>query len=158
MKQFKHFMVVIISLQLLIIFFLYKITTLHEITSQNRKICGRLPQQEHITIDNVIWQVLEIPNGFYKLMNAYLDERENRKIVRVSAIGNRLNKTKDEIFCQFWFDENPETQPFVVRATQFIMIWPESEFSVIRKDFNFNFESSFSQFSNGMQKTQFCHT
>jgi hypothetical protein len=90
--------------------------------------CGRLPQKKDITIDNVIWQVLEIPKGFYKLMNAYMDARLNQTIVRVSVIGNWLNYTQDVIFCQFWFDDLPESQPIVVEATQFILMWPVCKF------------------------------
>jgi hypothetical protein len=54
--------------------------------------CGRWPQEQDITIDNIIWQVLSIPKGFYKLMNAYLDTRENKTIVRVSLIGDFLKQ------------------------------------------------------------------
>jgi hypothetical protein len=95
--------------------------------------CGRLPQEEHITIDSVIWQVLAIPKGFYKLMNAYLDVREHVMIVRVSVIGDVLDIATDAIFCQFWFDELPETQPIVVRATQFVMMWPRGKLRCVLK-------------------------
>jgi hypothetical protein len=94
----------------------------------SKTTCGRLPQEVDITIDNVIWQVLSIPKGFYKLMNAYLDQRFNKTVVRVSVIGDRLNIETDAIYCQFWFDELSETQPIVVRATEFSSMWPDSEF------------------------------
>jgi hypothetical protein len=96
--------------------------------SKNEVTCGRWPQDQDITIDNVIWQVLSIPKGFYKLMNAYLDARQNQTIVRVSVIGDRLNIETDVIYCQFWFDDVSEAQPIVVEASQFVMIWPDSKF------------------------------
>jgi hypothetical protein len=87
-------------------------------------ICGRLPQKKHITIDKLYWQVFNSTSkGLYKLMNAYLDTREQLMIVRVSVIGDDLANTTDSIFCQFWFDDLPESQPVVLKATQVLLMW-----------------------------------
>jgi hypothetical protein len=37
--------------------------------------CGRYPQKSDILIDNVNWQVLQIPIGFVYILNAYMDKR-----------------------------------------------------------------------------------
>lgn len=126
-RYFKYFFVAV-SVSFCFSLFLIKNFNVVTWKSENYKVqCGRLPKEENITINNFIWQVLEIPKGFYKLMNAYLDERENKTIVRVSVIGgDQLDIKTDVIYCQFWFDEVPGTQPTVVKATQFIMMWPKS--------------------------------
>lgn len=92
--------------------------------SQKTTSCGRFPKEEHILDENVVWQVLEMPKGFVNLLNAYLDDRMNRTIVRINASGIKLNITVDAIFCQFWFDEISEPQ--VVKATQYLLIWLEA--------------------------------
>jgi hypothetical protein len=138
MKRFKLYFVILVVFALLALIFLnslefknFKEKSEVKIVPKETSVivekvqCGRFPQKQHITVDNIIWQHLKIAKGFYKLMNAYLDERENRTIVRVSMIGDRLNVETDAIYCQFWFDELPEAQPIVVRATQFFMMWPE---------------------------------
>jgi hypothetical protein len=96
--------------------------------------CGRLPQEEDILVDHVIWQALLTPRGSYRLLNAYFDDRQNKTVVRVIMIGDQLNVTKDEFYCQFWLDEEPDSVPIVTKATQYILIWPESE---IPKNINF---------------------
>lgn len=126
-KYFCYFLAFVV-LAIYYIFSTSKELSLEKEIKRQKEQCGKLPHEGNITIDNVIWQVLEIPKGFYKLMNAYLDERQDQKIVRVSVIGNRLNISEDAIYCQFWFDENPETQPNVVKATQFILMWLECKF------------------------------
>ena len=89
--------------------------------------CGRLPQEEDILVDHVVWQALQTVRGSYKLLNAYFDDRQNKTIVRVIMMGDQLNMTKDEFYCQFWLDEEPDTVPIVVKATEYIMIWAESK-------------------------------
>lgn len=93
--------------------------------------CGRLPQEEHIVTDNIIWQAFTTPIETYNLLNAYYDERgngvNNNSIVRVTLMAKNQNIASDDIFCQFWLDENPETVPYVSKASQFIKIWPISK-------------------------------
>jgi hypothetical protein len=87
----------------------------------NSTVCGRFPKEQDITFDNTIWQVLEIPRGFVKLMNAYLDERQNQTVVRINANSIPLNISQDNIYCQFWFDD--ETQPLIVKASEYMLMW-----------------------------------
>lgn len=95
---------------------------------QNEYACGRLPQKEDVIMDGITWQVFKIQKGLYKLMNAYLDMREQLMIVRVAMMGLELNITTDSIFCQFWYDDLPDSQPTVVKASEFIFMWERSEF------------------------------
>ena len=87
------------------------------------KSCGRFPVDSDIIYDNVLWQILEMPNGFMKLFNAYLDERGNKTVVRVNVHSHNLNITRDVIYCQFWFKDNK--QPFVIRALNFTLLWSD---------------------------------
>jgi hypothetical protein len=131
MKSFQKFFLVlaVLSFVTLCILFQSNIIEIVQLKSEvSKSVCGRLPQEEHITIDNIIWQVLAIPKGFYMLMNAYLDERYNETLVRVSVIGKPIYIQNDEIYCQFWFDELPETQPTVVKATEYFTMFPRSKF------------------------------
>lgn len=83
--------------------------------------CGRYPDEQDILIDNVVWQVLEMPKGFVKLLNAYLDMRRNKSIVRINANGIHLNMSRDTIYCQFWFEK--ESRPVIVKSTEFFMMY-----------------------------------
>lgn len=83
--------------------------------------CGRYPGEEDLLIDNIVWQVLVTPRGPLKLLNAYLDTRKNRSVVRVNANGILLDIFSDSIYCQFWFDD--ESQPEVAKATEFVIMW-----------------------------------
>lgn len=87
-----------------------------------RESCGRLPTEEHITVDNLIWQILELPKGFMNILNAYLDLRQNQSTVRVNAISVLLNES-DVFHCQFWFDN--KRLPSVVKAREVLLMWGE---------------------------------
>lgn len=91
---------------------------------KKEKSCSRFPRDEHIFTDNVIWQVLETPLGFIYILNAYLDARWNRTIVRINVIAP-ANITKSKMFCQFWFDE--DSQPIVVETSEFQTLWFNSK-------------------------------
>lgn len=107
--------------------------------------CGRFPQQKHIKVDNVVWQVLETPYGTVKLLNAYLDTRQNRTVVRVNANSMKMNTTM--IFCQFWFNE--DSPPRVVQASETVRMW-------IEQGKRLNFVSKILRHSKGiMNKFQF---
>lgn len=83
--------------------------------------CGHYPSEKDILIDNVVWQILEMPKGFVKLLNAYLDMRRNQSIVRVNANGIHLNITTDTIYCQFWFEG--DKRPKVVKSSEYFMMY-----------------------------------
>lgn len=85
------------------------------------KTCGRFPKEEDILVESLVWQVLEMPSGFLYLFNAYLDDRLNKKTVRINTSGVKINITVDAIYCQFWFDE--VSAPYTVKATEFILMW-----------------------------------
>jgi hypothetical protein len=87
----------------------------------NKIGCGRYPEEQHILIDNVVWQALELPNGFVKLLNAYLDTRHNKSVVRINVNGIELKNESDTIFCQFWFDGS--THPYVVKPSAIDLMW-----------------------------------
>lgn len=122
MKTYLKFvLIVFVALNLLILFCGWNKSENSGAVIRNVKKCGRFPKEEHITIDNVIWQVMETSNGFVKLLNAYLDTRQNRTVVRVNVNSVTINESM--IFCQFWFDENPA--PYVVQASEVFSMWCE---------------------------------
>ena len=109
------------------VYFLKQVSQTQKVNS-SKISCGRLPQEEDILVDHVIWQALQTTRGSYRLLSAYYDDRQNKTIVRVLMIGDQLNVTKDEFYCQFWLDEEPDSVPVVVEATQYILIWADSKF------------------------------
>lgn len=90
-------------------------------------LCGRFPENQDISFDNKIWQIFHLDNRTYFLHNAYFDDRFNKTVIRVGALGEKLNNFTDTIYCQIWHDETPEIVPVVVKASHFIKLWPESE-------------------------------
>lgn len=93
------------------------------------KVADDSPTEEHITIDNEIWQVLETPNGFVKLLNAYLDTRQNRTVVRVNVNSVPINASM--ILCQFWFDE--KSAPLIVQPSEIGKMISEFLLSFLKK-------------------------
>jgi hypothetical protein len=83
------------------------------------KTCANFPKD--VVTDNMIWQVMETPRGFVKILNAYLDTRFNTSLVRINVSSHKLNITKDSIYCQFWYDNMREAR--IVKATEFILMW-----------------------------------
>lgn len=91
-------------------------------TSKNITTCGSFPSPDEISRDNV-WQVLKIGKDSVRFLNAYLDTRKGRKLVRINANGIQLDKIK--IYCQFFYDDfNP---PDIVESSGFIPMWNQSE-------------------------------
>lgn len=86
-----------------------------------KKSCGRFPTEKEILVENLVWQVLETSKGFIKILNAYLDQRQLKTVVRINVNGIGLNISTDEIYCQFW--QNDHSEPYVVKATEFILMW-----------------------------------
>ena len=121
----KYFFKIALLFTILVVsvFFIYNSFKTKSTNEENK--CGRLPGDNEIKYDNKVWQVLQIPKGNYKLMNAYVDDREN--ITRVLLIGPELDFSADFIYCQFWFDDSPDAMPFIQRATKFFLIWNEGE-------------------------------
>jgi hypothetical protein len=85
--------------------------------SNDKSTCENLQKPEDVTINNIIWQVLETSDGRVNLLNAYLDERWNKTVVSINANGPNLNVSYHKVYCQFWF-ENIE-QPLVVQVSEF---------------------------------------
>jgi hypothetical protein len=84
--------------------------------------CGRYPSDEDVTIDNLYWQVLEVQKGFINILNAYLDTRENKSVVRINVNSVPLEKS-DEFYCQFWSDDTSSAG--TVKATEVLLMWGE---------------------------------
>jgi hypothetical protein len=82
--------------------------------------CDSLRKPREIFVDNVIWQVMETSRGRVSLLNAYLDTRFNRNVVRINALGPNFNETFSNIRCQFWFDDGKVK---IVRVNEFISLW-----------------------------------
>ena len=74
-------------------------------------------------IDNVIWQVMEHPKGYVKILNAYLDQRQRKSVVRINVSSIPLNNS-DVVYCQFWHDNAHE--PTVVRAVDILQMRREN--------------------------------
>lgn len=87
--------------------------------------CKNLKKQNDVLMDNIVWQVLETPQGRLNLFNAYLDMRFNQKYVRINTIGPNFNESFEEIYCQFWF-EDESIKPEIVKVFKFVNLWISS--------------------------------
>lgn len=89
------------------------------------KTCGRYPETKDIFTDNSIWQVLQHPKGFVKILNAYIDTRPdkgvNSTVVRLNVNSVKLKENEDMLYCQFWFEGKAEA--LVVKATEILLMW-----------------------------------
>lgn len=116
MEAFKRILVLVVAVS---IFYIYIFNPKNE---KIKQICGRFPEEKHIMTDNVVWQVLEIPKkGFVKILNAYLDQRQNKTVVRINVNSPPLENQKDIFYCQFWFVNN--SQPYIVRTSNIRTLW-----------------------------------
>jgi hypothetical protein len=84
--------------------------------------CGRYPTEKDITVDNLYWQILSHSKGLVNILNAYLDLRQNKSVVRINVISHFINNS-DTFYCQFWF--NGTNTPLVVKATDVLQMWSE---------------------------------
>jgi hypothetical protein len=89
-------------------------------TSKHENICGRYPSYEHVTVDNLYWQVLSHSKGLVSILNAYLDTRQNKSVVRINVISKYVNNS-DTFFCQFWFKDSKI--PSIAKATDVLLMW-----------------------------------
>ena len=107
-------------------FVFYRISFLKE-TEQtlDQHQCNTLKKQNDVLIDNLVWQVLETPKGRLNLFNAYLDMRFDQKYVRINTIGPNFNDSFNEIYCQFWFDDE-NIKPEIVKVFKFVNLWISS--------------------------------
>ena len=116
MKVFQKFLVFIVALTTFYIFIF------NPKSEKIKQICGRFPEEKHIMIDNVVWQVLELPErGFVKILNAYLDQRQNQTVVRINVNSPPLENQEDILYCQFWFANN--LQPYIVKTSNIRTLW-----------------------------------
>ena len=88
-------------------------------------LCGVYPKQREIVVDNLIWQVLYSKNGIWSLLNAYLDTRQKKTLVRINAIGPKEDYEKAKVFCQFWCENR--VQPLVVMSTKMLPLFQSCE-------------------------------
>ena len=123
MKQSKRFQLIVSIIILIVIFNFFKVFLIEKVDVKPLlNSCGKFPEGKDITIDNLIWQVYEHPKGFIKLLNAYMDMRQNLSIVRINTHSfSSLNTTTDSVYCQFWFDDS--SSPYVSKATEYLLVW-----------------------------------
>lgn len=136
MRHLQRFFLILLTAIIVSLYFLhknlqnqkqiYEKSNLQQLNFE-QKTCGRFPEKKDISIDNVIWQILELKNGFVKILNAYLDTRQNKTVVRINVNSIDLKIERDNIFCQFWF-EGSEEQPVVTQATEYVLMWFECKF------------------------------
>jgi hypothetical protein len=86
--------------------------------------CGRYPLPADVTVDNVIWQVLQIRKGFVKVLNAYAVKRpflnDTQTFIKLNVASVQLNSS-DALYCQFWYENSVE--PVVVNVTSIFCTW-----------------------------------
>jgi hypothetical protein len=91
----------------------------------SNKTCGRFPTEERILIDNLYWQVLENYGSSLSILNAYLDLRQNKSVVRLNVNSQVLN-SYEAFYCQFWFDGSK--RPKIVQSNEVVLMWSELKF------------------------------
>ena len=133
MGTFRRKLLVLVVLTVTIIFIIiHTYGQSHELPIQGEKNCSRLPDENEISFDNVIWQNFKTKFGAenvtLKLLNAYVDQRWNNSVVRISTIGKIANLTADPIYCQYWFEN--ENRPSVVEASEIQSLWEKREKSL----------------------------
>jgi hypothetical protein len=86
------------------------------------KTCGRYPTEDQILTDNIYWQVLEYHGGMVRILNAYLDLRQNKSVVRLN-VNSRVLESSTVFHCQFWY--NDAGPPVIVEAANVLLMWSE---------------------------------
>jgi hypothetical protein len=119
--NYKHLLAIIFVCLLIYAVFESQRYEQIDILDESEAQCGRFVPFNEVPVDNEIWQLLELPNGFVKLLNAYLDTRENKKLVRINVVGIHIDIKTDPIYCQFWFDD--ESAPYVVQPDEYMWLW-----------------------------------
>lgn len=114
MGLIRKYYFILFALTVVSIYFIYLLCNGDESFSQQTKNCGRFPEEKDIFVDNVMWQVLETPVGFFYLLNAFLDTRWNKTIVRV-LLNSKVKRNGVKLFCQFWYDDD-KSNPVVVES------------------------------------------
>lgn len=128
-KNIKIWFTLLLSLCVLSSIVIFHIELLQDFQkSKDAFSCGRFVREENIFTDNVIWQVFETPQGFFYILNAYLDGRWNQTIVRINVLGPLITIGSNKLFCQFWFDEHLE--PVAVEASEYQTLWFNSKFNL----------------------------
>lgn len=90
----------------------FNVISENSLTFDSKENCGRFPITSDISFENGIWQVLRTPDGgFLYMMNAYLDTRRNKSVV-INLVGKDFSTPLDNLFCQFWFED--EDEPIVI--------------------------------------------
>jgi hypothetical protein len=118
--SFLFYPFLVISICMLLYFDL--VPTMDLKPKRHDDVCGRFPTEEHITVDNLYWQILAHSKGLVNILNAYLDLRQNQSFVRISVISNVINNS-DTFYCQFWFSDTKI--PSIVKATDVLKLWGE---------------------------------
>ena len=108
---------------LLVLAVIVSISFMNFYSSVDTTSCGRFPSEGDIMVDNVIWQVMGHPKGDVKILNAYLDLRQNKSVVRINVSSVPLNNS-DVVYCQFWYNDRHE--PTVVRAVDILQMRREN--------------------------------
>jgi hypothetical protein len=130
LKMIRRIFISLVFMTVAFILFHVNALLLGQKIKTGKSECGNLKKPSDVLVDNVIWQVLETSKGRVSLLNAYLDTRLNRKVVRINALGPNFNKTFSNIHCQFWFEDGKVK---TVRVSTFISLWITASTTSIKR-------------------------
>jgi hypothetical protein len=87
------------------------------------------PQETEIFTDNLMWQVLEVPEGhrFLYLLRAYKDLRYNKSVV-ITSIGSNYILQPKNLFCQYWFEGSAE--PLIKETSKILKLYKYGKWGV----------------------------
>lgn len=132
-KVFRLFAIVFLTVCFMILHRKYKSESKQNLSDIKTNCNPRFPEEKDLFIDKFIWQVLNTSHGHLKFLNAYLDTRPNRTVVRINSNGPKFYLNEQKVFCQFWFDG--ETAPQIVQATETQSMIPGEQVKTFNKHF-----------------------
>ena len=84
--------------------------------------CARLPNILDLKFNNIFWQKFQTFTMSFYLFNAFYENRTKAKVPHVRFLGMVDKPLKSlNIFCQFWFDDDPD--PVISDIVNYNFIW-----------------------------------